>query len=193
MLPESVLSSEVLDAPFLFPRNITRRPLKCYEYGGRAIQDPSAGLRDRVWTGEYIDGEVVLSAPGVAPTAVLAVDEVDQFDFTFDQNMNVFVAYQLEDGTARYYWFDTTISNYTTTTLPAGSRDPRCSLDDKRPLQTGTSDIILAYCRSNSLYFRAQRDRYLTEYELTAAIGLRGLIQIGMNTVNRFQFHLSVA
>lgn len=191
MLPDSVLSSEVVDAPFLFPRNITRRPLRDYEYGGRAIQDPSFGLKDRVWTGDYIDGAVVLAAPGVAPTEVLELANIEQFSFTFDQNMQPFVAYQLENGTAAFYWYDSTAPGFVTTTLTTGSYDPRCSLDDKRPLQTGNSDIILAYCRAGSLYMRVQRDRYETEYELADDIEQRELIQIGMNVRLRFQFQLS--
>lgn len=195
MLPDGgVLSSEILDSPFLFPRNIPRRPKLDREHGGIAIQDPSEGLKARVWTGEIIGDDVVLAAPGVDPTTIITVAGIRRFGFTFDQNMQPFITYELEDGGgAFFYWFDTTIPGFTTTELPAGSYSPLCSLDDKRPLQTGTSDIILAYMRDGALYFRAQRDRYLVEYELETGLGSRTLIQIGMNTRLRFQFHLSNA
>lgn len=194
MLPDSVLSSTTLPAQFRFPRNIPRRVLVDYEYGGIGINDPSAGLRAKVWRGDYIDGEIVLSAPGVASVSVLSVPGVKDFSFSFDRNMNVFVTYELEDGSApKFYWFDTTVSGYVTTALPASSITPRCAHDDNRDLQSDASDIILAYCRAGSLYFRAQRERYLTEHLLSAAAGTVGLIQIGMNNRWRFQFHLATA
>lgn len=193
MIPEP-LSSTLLDSTFLFPRNITRLPLQSYEHGGIGIQDPSAGLRAKVWISSVADDDVItLSAPGVTPAAILTVPELEQIDFTFDQNMNPFIAYQLADGTAEYYWYDSTVADFTITTLPAGSSDPRCSLDDKRPLQSGNSDVILAYMRAGSLFARCQRDRYLVEYELIDGQGSRGLIQIGMNTKLRFQYHVTTA
>jgi hypothetical protein len=194
MLPDSVLSTIAIPRQFMFPRNIPRRDLIDYEYGGPGINDPSGGLRVKVWKGEYIDGSLVLSAEGVAPAAVLTVPGISDFSFTFDRNMNVFVAYELEDGsTPRFYWFDTVVSGYVTTILPSGSITPRAAHDDNRDLQSAAADIILAYCRAGSLYFRAQRERYVTEHLLTTEAGPAGLIQIGMNAGWRFQFQLATA
>ena len=192
MLPESVLSSQNLPAQFLYPRNIPKRPLIDYEYGGVALNDSSRGLRAKVWAGEYIDGQIILSADGVAPTPILTIEGLSDFQFTFDRNMNVFVTYEFEDGSApAFYWFDSVAGNYVTTTLPSGSITPRCAHDDTRDTQSPVSDIILAYCREGSLYFRAQRERYQDEHLLSDAVGPRGLIQIGMNRLWRFQFQLS--
>lgn len=191
MLPQEVLSTEPVPAQFLFPRNVPRAPLIDYEYGGIALQDASRGLRYQVWKGEYIDEAIVLSAPEVLAAPLLAVANVVEFGFTFDQNMNPFVCYELANGDAKFYWFDSTVPGFVTTTLPAGSSSPRCALDDNRPLQIPVSDIILAYVREGSLYFRAQRDRYLVEYELTNEIGESRLLQVGMNAQLRFQFQMS--
>jgi len=193
MLPDEVLSSQVIAAQFRFPRNIPKRPLIDYEYGGAALQDASRGLRDRVWKGEVIGEDVILSAQGVAPETVLTVEGIADFGFTFDQNMNVFVTYRTEAGGCFYYWFDSLVSGYVTTQLPVGSITPRCAIDDNRTLQVSVSDIILAYVRAGTLYFRAQRDRYLVEYNLAGSIGPGGLIQVGMNEALRFQFLLSSA
>src|SRR5690606_2169900 len=95
----------------------------------------------------------------------------------------------LDNTGAFYYWYDATIEDYRLSQLPPGSTNPRCTLDDKRPLQIPTSDIILAYTRDNSLYFRAQRDRFQDEYLLTSELPVNGVLeQIGMNTKWRLQF-----
>lgn len=191
MLPDHVLSTEPIAAQFNFPRNIPKRPLLDYEFGGVDLNDATEGLQVKVWKGEYIEGQVVLSASGVAPVAVLTIAGLKDFSFTFDQNMRVAVAYELEAGGSHFYWYDTTISAYTTLNLAAGTITPLCCLDDKRELQIPSSDIILAYCRAGALYFREQRDRYQTEYLLHSAVGDRGLIQIGMNRVWRMQFMIA--
>lgn len=191
MLPQEVLSTEPVPAQFRYPRNVPRAPLIDYEYGGVALNDATKGLRYQVWKGEYIDEQIVLSAPEVPAFALLDLPNVSEFGFTFDQNMNPFVAYELTTGEARFYWFDSTIPGFTTTTLPAGSMSPRCALDDNRALQIPVSDIILAYVREGSLYFRAQRDRYLVEYLLSSSIGDSRLLQVGLSEQLRFQFQLS--
>lgn len=192
MLPDHVLSTQSIPAQFRFPRNIPKQPLVAYEYGGLDLDDASRGLRVKVWKGEYVDGSIFVSAEGVAPTTVLSVADVADFDFTWDQNMRVAIAYELVTGGSRFYWYDTTVSGYVT--LDLGSAiTPRCAIDDNRDYQTSRSDIILAYVRDGSLYFREQRDRYTIERELSDAAGPGGLIQIGMNRVWRMQFQLSTA
>lgn len=189
MLPDHVLSSTPFPAQFRYPRNITRRALLCYEYGGVALDDASLGLRHQVWKAEYLDGSIVVSADSVAPTVVLTVGNVGEFDFTFDQNMRVAIAYELLTGGSRFYWYDTTINDYVT--LDLGSAiSPRCAMDDSRDAQTPVSDIILAYVRSNNLYFREQRDRYTVERLLRSSVGGGGIVQIGMNRLWRFQFQM---
>lgn len=193
VIPDERLSTTTVARQFWFPRNIPRQSQIDYEYGGVDINDATQGRRVKVWKGEYIEGFVTLSAADVAPVPFLEVADLFDFAFTFDSNMNPFIAYELLNGTARFYWFDSTIPGYTTTTLPSGSKTVRCAIDDNRDLQTGASDIILAYCRAGSLYFRAQRERYLEEHLLSNAVGTSGLIQIGMNKGLRFQFQLSTA
>jgi len=190
VLPDHVLSDQPLPSQFRYPRNIPRQPLIDYEYGGIALNDSSRGLRAKVWRGDYIEDQVVLSAEGVAPTAVLSMPNLRDFSFTFDQNMRVAIAYVRYDGVAAFYWFDATIPGYTTLNLQ-GAITPRCAMDDNRDTQTSRADIILAYMRSGSLYFREQRDRYQIERFLSDEGGEGGLIQIGMNRNWRFQFQFS--
>lgn len=194
MLPDSVLSTQVVYAPFAFPRNIPKSALLDFEYGGVAIQDPSKGLRVKVWRAEYVGNEVVVSADGVVPTTVLIVDNVVELGFSFDTNMKPFVCYTTENGDASFFWFDTVTNGNVTTTLATGSHSLRCAHDDTRNTQVrlGRSDVILAYVRNKSLYFRAQRERYQTEHLLTSNLteGAK-LLQVGLNQQLRFQFRVT--
>src|SRR3546814_4042279 len=70
--------------------------------------------------------------------------------------------------------------------MPSTGKNPRCSLDDKRELESANNDIILAYVRAGSLYVRYQRERYLDEHLMRA--GVSKLYQVGMNNQYRFQF-----
>jgi hypothetical protein len=194
MLPQDTLSTAVIPAPFLPPRDQLKEPLEDYELGGVDIQDSSQGLEVQVWRGRYIAGDIVLDVPGVVtPITVLSVADITEFQFTFDQNMQPFVAYVVNDEDAFYHWFDGTVPGFVTDSLPAGSITPRCSLDDKRRVSgtlAGASDIILTYMRAGDLYFRQQRDRYDTEYLLAEDLDNYELGQVGMNAKLRFQFQL---
>lgn len=185
MIPENRLSTTNLPSDLLPPRDIVYRPTLNYELGGVDISDPSQGLQVKTWTGELIGDTVFLSAEGVAPVAVVTDPGMTEFHFTFDQNMNPFVCWRAA-GQSKYRWFDTTENDFVVTLLGAEDITPRCVLDDKRELQSGSSDIILAYVRAQTLYFRMQRERYLTEYTLSA--GVPRLVNIGMGRNNRLQF-----
>jgi hypothetical protein len=193
-IPQHTLSSQVKQAAFLAPRQLRTATdlLLDYEQGGVALNDASQGLQVQKWTGTYDTFGVNLQGDNMgSPVQVLAVTNLRTFGFTFDQQMRPFVAYETVAGNAFFYWFDTLANAFVTTQLPAGSRQPRCSLDDKRQLQQSRSDIVLAYTRGNALYFRQQRDRYGIEYQLTNALDQQLLTQVGMNIVNRFQFQLT--
>jgi hypothetical protein len=190
MLPDAVLSSQRLPAAFQAPRNVRREPLVDFDLGGIALQDPSQGLDVQTWRAEVIGDDVVLSADTVAPFVAFTQPGITEVAVTFDQNMQLFLAYMIEDEIAQFRWYDATIPGFVITTLPAGSCYPRCALDDKRASQTGSSDIILTYMRDGALYFRAQRDRYEIEYQL--ATGLDGYMigQFGMHVRWRMQWQL---
>ena len=190
MLPDGVLSTT--PQPFVFSggRSLSVSKVVDYEIGGIALNDASEGMLYQRWRCQLIRGQVIVDAPSVSPFVLMENEDIEEVSITFDQNMRIALAY-VEAGTAKLYWYDSTIPGYDTITLPAGSITPRISLDDKRSLQTGNSDIILAYVRSGSLYYRQQRDRFLIEYELATGI-TTGLVKIGMNNRWRFQFMLEL-
>lgn len=197
MLPEHMLSSQLVLGYYLYPDSIDPDPFKSYELGGIALQDPTQGLEVQTWWARlYKDGVTETSNVYIGADLVPEVSFFEGTDFTeislaFDQNMNPFIAY-MENGQAKFYWYDTAIEGYTITTLPANSRSPKCCMDDKRPLETAKNDILIAYMRDDKLYYREERDRYLVEYLLSSGHGLLDLIQIGMNNKLRVQFALGL-
>lgn len=197
-MPQNVLSTSPQLGTLLSPREMRLASdlLLDYELGGIALNDSSQGLEVQTWTCNCDGHNFVITSPSdPAGTNILTVSgNVVDMSFTFDQNMRQFVAYTLDDGTSWFYWFDTVGSAFVTTQLPAGSVSPRCTLDDKRPPNILSSDIILAYVNqtAQSMYFRQQRDRYSIEYTLTDyANSTSRLINIGLSTVNRMQFNLT--
>lgn len=197
-MPQNVLSDTPQLGTLLSPRQLRLASdlLLDYELGGIALNDSSQGLEVQTWTCNC-DGHnfVITSASDPAGTNILTVaGNVVDMSFTFDQNMRQFVAYTLDDGTSWFFWFDSLSHGFVTTQLPAGSISPRCTLDDKRPQNVLSSDIILAYVNhgAQSMYFRQQRDRYLIEYDLIDfSSSTSRLINIGLSTVNRMQFNLT--
>lgn len=188
-LPQDVLSSQVVYAPFEAPRSEVKLPLEDYDYGGVALSDASQGLKAKVWRG-FVDGnDVKFEAPGVSASVIFTEPGITDLAITFDQNGRPFVAYMV-GAVAKFRWYDALAAGYSVTTLPAGSKDPRCQLDDKRYSQAQTSDIILAYVRLGTLYTRKQRDRYLIEYAMATGLPAGKLVQVGMNIGNRFQFYV---
>lgn len=193
-------SSLVIAGHFLTPDDLETYPLMVFEMGGVGLNDPTEGLRVQTWTLRYFpsSGEVSISAPNTAPTVLFTRSDITEIDLAFDQNMNPFVCF-VEAGQAKFWWFDTNVSQQVFSNLPAGSVTPRCCLDDKRETQTNSSDIILCYVLNEKLYFRAQRERYQEQhllqdpflhpvFQLPAV-----LVRVGMNKENRLQWLCDLA
>ncbi|WP_444942704.1 hypothetical protein ACJJIK_10635 [Microbulbifer sp. ZKSA006] len=190
MLPENTLSSEPISSAFLGGAALPVRDITDYETGGIAIQDTSEGLQYQIWRARILnDGtDIVLDADQVDEFTIISATEITEVSLSFDQNMNPVIAY-VEGGTAKLYWYDTSVAEQVTTEWP-GIITPRVTLDDKRQLQSAISDVIFAYLKDGHLYYRQQRDRFEAEYLLQADVDSDGLIKIGMNRQHRLQFLL---
>jgi len=192
VIPLNKLSSVPVYAPYLTPDNVERpSALVDYEMGGIALNDPSQGLQVLIWTVRYDPaiGHVSIFAPGVIETTIFIEFGITSLSLAFDQNMRPFVAF-VQNGTAKFFWFDTVLGNTTITELPGDARCPQCCMDDKRDMQSsqGDNDIILAYVRGTGLYYRQQRDRYEIERLLQDPIPGTNLLKVGMNEGRRLQF-----
>jgi hypothetical protein len=190
MLPGNVLSTTPEPAVFLLPRTGIRfsaaSGLSDISFGGIALGDPSAGIIYQLWTAFIQNGSIWLSAPNTPPFVLLPGVGAVWVALAFDQNARVFVAYSLANGSSFYYWYDSLVSGYVTSALPGFVPRVFAALDDVRPAEASSADVILAYVRAGELYFRAQRDRFEVEYDLGPSPAT--LVQIGMNHGNRFQF-----
>lgn len=195
MLPGQILSSPALPAAFLAPRNFIRSAgdgaLAPAALGGAGFRDTSQGLASQAWVGSYDGTNCVLTPQTGAPITV-AITAVAWFDFCFDQSMNPIIAYADVFGLSHFRWFDSTINNFTVTDLPFGTDPwPYCALDDSRPAEASSSDVIVTYTRAGGLYFLAQRDRFGVEYSLGAVPPPKVLTQAGISIGNRFQFQFN--
>lgn len=187
-IPLNQLSTTFVNSPFIEKSNNFNAPLIDYELGGIGLSDPSEGLKVKLWT-LYLEGEndVTITAEGVEPVTLFSRDGIQELSLAFDQNMRPFVAF-VQHGDAWFWWYDTAISATRFTQLP-GAVSPRCTLDDKRQIAQNTSDIILAYVKSNNLYMRYQRDRYTIEYLLKTEVD-GTLVSVGMAKNNRLRFKM---
>ena len=137
--------------------------------GPIAEQDPSRGMMYQQWRAYIKDLQVWIEADNRPPSILLPspTNSITDISIAFNQNADLHYAW-VDAGTARLRYYDTLTSSMQTMTLPAGVRTPKITLDDKRPTQTGRSDIILSYVKDdNKLYFRMQRDRFGVEYLLS--------------------------
>jgi hypothetical protein len=192
MIPQHILSSVNFQGYYYTPDSIDPSPVVDYELGGVALNDPSQGLQVKPWKARLSYdaatsiGGIYIGAPDVEEVLFYSQRGITEMSLAFDQNMQPFICF-MQNGQAKYYWFDPTIPGYTTATMAAGVTSPKCCIDDKRKIQTGTSDIILAYIRAGNLYYREQRDRFTIEYLLkTGVVG--EVLKVGMTHINRLMF-----
>lgn len=212
MLPNKVLSTTPVPSTFLAPRGIQRCVASTYfnftpSEGSQAVgaltpqtlgpngyRDTSLGLASQTWTGSVdFYGNITLTGANGASIASLQVPNIVWFDFCFDQSANPVVVYADNTKAAYFYWFDTVNNRYTTTAIATGSDPwPFCQLDDFRPVEVSSSDVIITYTRAGNLYFLAQRDRYGTEYNLGAIpTPNMMLVAFGMTRGLRMQFQFA--
>ena len=192
-------TNKFLVAPFQYPDNISSSDeLIDYEMGGVAIQDPSKGLRYQLWKGwwDSTDSTVYLEPEDTGvPIPIHTAANVEEFCFTFDQNMRWSTACRLTGNTVEHRWYDTAAEAYVTTTYPSIT-SVRLALDDKRAVQvqSGVTDMILTYISGGQVKWRIQRDRFLTEYihsGFTVPSDIR-ISHFGMNKINRLQWRLGI-
>lgn len=184
------ISSTPSPSAFVDAKADTVSPLVDYETGGVALQDPSEGLQYQVWTARTDGTDITIEADNSPAQVIYSGTNITEISLAFDSNMNYFVAF-VEDGQAKFKWYDSTVSDFTVTDLGATDANPRCTLDDKRSFNNSGRSIILAYLRGDNLYARYQNDRYDTEYNLGAITPGKKLAKIGMGSGLRLNYLLS--
>ncbi len=190
-LPNDTASTIGVSGVFYDPDDNSRGPLEDFERGGVAVEDTSQGLLAYNWR-MWVDGnDVLLQRDGASSAVIFSTGGIQDIAFAFDQNMRPTVAYRNSSETLLLRWYDSLTHTYRTDSFGVG-RNPRLSLDDKRLSQSSLADVIFAYIRGSTLYYRQQRDRYQTERVLKAGIPESVVLKtVGMTRGLRLQFELS--
>lgn len=189
-MPDNSLSTSGYYAAFLVPDKVD--PLIDFEWGGVDLLDSSQGLMVKVWKCFYEDNWIKITDDTIIHD-LINIANVKSLSLAFDFNMHATVTYVVENDLlireTFLYWYDTLIGQQVTTNYGAEYLYPQLSLDDHRLRQSANADIIFAYIKGGNLCYRQQRDRYNTERILYENLPEDAeLKQIGMNTINRFQF-----
>ena len=166
-----------------------------FETGGATLGVGSDSFA-YTWKVETDGSSVWVSREGVDPALILTGTAITEVDLAFDPTMNAHIAY-VEDGVAKWRYWDTLSDAYATMTL-TGSRTPRCCTDEKTPELSSDRDVVLSYLRGTSLYVRLQRDRFTIEYEKVPddeshepILSGTGLVTLAMNKGRRLQWRFA--
>lgn len=192
-LPNNQLSPVAVPAGFIPPDDDLRVAWQVdSEKCGVAIQDPTQGFLVRDWT-MIADSSQIFIYPSTDPldiTYLVFGSNITYASFSFDNNMRPMVAFTM-NGVSYLRWHDPVPNDVVDLTLPAGSRTPALTLDDKRYGAEDRRDTLLFYIRGNSLYYRQLRDRFTIERELRDLLSADWKIQrVGMNHNLRMQVEL---
>lgn len=190
MMPDNVLSTQTVRGNITGARALMVTPIVDYEDGGVAINDNSRGNSYQIWTALLIRNQVLVSAPNTPEFVMYEGEGLTEISLTFDQNMRPVLS-MMQNGVARFLWYDPQVAVQVLTDLPSGSISPKVILDDKRATQAQNCDVILGYVRGGGLYYRQQRDRFQIERLLTDGVTTK-LLRIGFSDQLRLQFMMEV-
>lgn len=191
MIP--IKSEPAVPGLVLSPDNMPKRPTIDYEMGGIALQDPSQGLLVQQWRAWYVRDEmaVYVEATNTPPTKIFEQDRLTWLSFCFDQNMRWSAVYTLQDGESYLRWYDSLEGDYAITPLDDGVITPFLTLDDKRAIMLGSSDIVLAYIQKETVYLRVQRERFQVPHVWQEDIPKDWIIRnFGMSNKLRLQMEI---
>lgn len=184
---------------FQYPNNIaTESFLVDYEMGGIATQDTTRGLNYRPWKGYWNPSDNTAYIHPLDSTdphlPILTESNVEDFTFTFDQNMRWAAAIRKGDNSVKLYWYDSLLESYVITPY-FGLISIKLAHDDHRDGQVlaGATDIIFTYLTTGgALKWRIQRDRYLTEYTHAGKVfpSAAMITHFGLSNTTRLQWRI---
>lgn len=116
-------------------------------------------------TSEFVVEQLSLEGDWVEKERILIGNIPLSFSFTFDQNGHIAIVWESE-GVIYRYWYDTFISDHTTTTVGAG-KSPYINMESFNEILKPVRQIIMVYVNANNeLVYRLQDDRYTIEHVL---------------------------
>lgn len=187
MIPANAITTTPITGTFYPPEDGPYTPGQHTVLGGVAIGDSSKGRQVKYWRATLAAGSVSIHPVGEPVAYSLSVPGASTIALAFDNNMAVVLAWQTSTGSNLYY-FDTLTGTYLTKEFN-GTTSCRVCVDDARDFYNTNSDVIFAYTKNNTLYWRQQRDRY--EIERVVGTTAKKLIRMGLAQTNRLQFECS--
>ena len=191
MIPEGSIKVRTNVVRMLIPDVDKISGLTDSEWGGTDVKNTDHGFLVHIWTVSVNDDGQVRLYRGQEFHSILWVQEgIADIALTFDQTMNPMLAWRTVDNDLFLRSFDAFTQSFIVTPFGKG-KCPRLSLDDKRPIAIGISDIIFAYIQDNELCYRQQREAFLVKHVIVSDLHpSQRLDRIGMGGF-QFQFELS--
>lgn len=138
--------------------------------GPTTLSNSQGKLNTKYWICYQLSGNLVVSYEDAGdwstPQTIVAVaDPVEDIGLTFDQLGQVVIIYKLTTSNMlKLYWFDSVVPGFVTSDIVNGT-SPRACTDYLSNTSNPNSDAMVFYVDStDTLRYRIQRDRYLTEY-----------------------------
>ena len=198
MIP--VFEGNFVEGKWLVPDDRVTTPYSDYEIGPIDLDDPSQGLLVQQWTMTVtetvpnVEWTVQIVGENGNSHVIATLDEAPlQVSFTFDQRAAYTLAWQNSAG-VYLDWYDSSIQSRTIDLISADIRSPRVTLDDKRFLTSGDSDVLLFYISNDQICFRVQRERFGVERIIPdVLVGATDiLLRIGMTNKYRIQIEYGI-
>lgn len=144
-----------------------------YYQGPISLTSIIGGVVVQQWVCRTYPNKVTVQASNMATEHVIATG-VDITEATAAVNSNGYIhAAWVDQGITKFRWFNTAINDSVVTTLSNNEKCPKMILDDPRQEISASADVILFYIKQNQLnnadnglYFRYQRDRFVSETQI---------------------------
>jgi hypothetical protein len=166
------------------------------EAGGVSLSDPSEGIDSYTWQCSYVpaSGTIALKNLDTAITYVIltGIMNLTDLSFAFDANMRPAIGYRDNIGVSNLYYYNSVTEAYDTITFAAGSGAPRLCHDDKRSTMvlSNITDVLVFYVRGTTMYYRIQRERYVTEHAIVTVTSGTEIKKVGMSEGLRLKVSL---
>ena len=190
------LSDEPIVSPYIPPDDVDHGLNEDWERGPIGVNDSSAGMAYQDWHLTFAGGTFTVTPQTTgSPTNVLTGQDSVQCTFCFDQTGQPTISWIDSLNRGFIYWLDIQTGQPEIFAFQAPVTSVGLCLDDKRPRQVRVNDMLLWYTinstrsANHALYYRQQRDRFLTPYLLADPVWPY-IHKLGMNSELRVQVTL---
>jgi hypothetical protein len=187
MIPLNLITPAPIKSDFRPPYDDPYTPLEQRVLGGTALGNGANGREVQQWNVFYEAGVIKVAPESGTIAFSMTVDGVLTVSLAFDSNMQVAIAYTKADGSYLYYY--DSIGGMFTTMFIGGSDSCRVVTDDPRNVTSAASDVIFTYELDGVVYWRMQRERYLTPRVVGPSQGLT-ILRCAPSALNRLQWEL---